>query len=171
MKNNDSHKFDNKRTITYREHFKNRFGILSEITNEFCTVIEKDKALLLIRNLADKQATEGIKKLVEKNPISNFDDFKNFFKKQLQSELFSNALTYTIKEDTEDTLEFEITECLWATAFKELENTELGYQYSCHPDFAMAKAYNRDIELIRTKTLMQGHDCCNHCYKWKKEKK
>ena len=168
MKKIVDHKFDNERTITYREHFKNKFGMLSEITAVFCTVMDKDKALLLIRNLADKQAIEGIKKLVKKNPIDNFDDFKNFFKKQLQSEFFSNSLSYIIKEETEDTLEFEITECLWATVFTELENTELGYQYSCHPDFAMAKAYNANIELIRTKTLMQGHKCCNHCYKWKK---
>ena len=106
MKKNDNHKFDNERTITYRAHFKNRFGMLSEITTEFCTVIEKDKALMLIRNLADKQATEGIKRLVAEKPINNFEDFKDLFKKQLQSELFSNSLSYTIKEETEDTLEF-----------------------------------------------------------------
>lgn len=37
----------------------------------------------------------------------------------------------------------------------------------CFGDFAFAKAFNPNIEMVRDKTLMQGHACCNHRYLWK----
>ena len=32
----------------------------------------------------------------------------------------------------------------------------------CHQVFAMCRAFNPKIGMIRNKTLMQGDDCCNH---------
>lgn len=32
-------------------------------------------------------------------------------------------------------------------------------------DEAWAKAFNPNIQFTRTKTLMEGHACCDHCYK------
>ena len=40
----------------------------------------------------------------------------------------------------------------------------VGYASICHPDFAMTEGYNPKMKLLRTKTLMQGDDCCNHCW-------
>jgi hypothetical protein len=33
-------------------------------------------------------------------------------------------------------------------------------------DFGLPVGLNPKFKLIRTKTLMQGHDCCNHRYIW-----
>jgi len=32
---------------------------------------------------------------------------------------------------------------------------------------AFARAFNPQFEMVRDKTLMQGHDCCSHRYLWK----
>jgi hypothetical protein len=41
---------------------------------------------------------------------------------------------------------------------------DLGYILSCYGDYASAEGFNPKMRMIRTKTLMQGSDCCNHRY-------
>jgi hypothetical protein len=36
---------------------------------------------------------------------------------------------------------------------------DLGYILFCYADLASAKAFNPEMRLIQTKTLMQGDDC------------
>ena len=67
-------------------------------------------------------------------------------------------------------IEFNVTECLWAKTFKELNAADIGYILCCRPDFAIARAYHPNIRLKRTKTLMQGDSYCNHTYYWKELK-
>lgn len=78
--------------------------------------------------------------------------------------LFQHALVYEIVEDTDRAFEFRISQCLWAKAFREEGAAEIGYAAVCYPDFAVANAFNPKLKLLRTKTLMQGDDCCNHRY-------
>jgi hypothetical protein len=80
------------------------------------------------------------------------------------SPLYQHALVYEIVEDTAQAFEFRISQCLWAKAFREENAADIGYASICHPDFAVASGFNPKLKLIRTKTLMQGHDCCNHRY-------
>lgn len=78
--------------------------------------------------------------------------------------LFQKALTFEIIEESESALEIRVAKCLWAKTFREADASDIGYAAICYPDFAMASAYNPKIKLLRTKTLMQGHDCCDHRY-------
>jgi hypothetical protein len=75
------------------------------------------------------------------------------------------ALTLEIVEDTEKVFELKVTECLWATVFKSagLEG-EIGHAAVCNMDYAWPRAFNPDFKMERSKTLMQGDDCCNHRY-------
>ena len=81
----------------------------------------------------------------------------------------SHLMEWEIVEQTDDKIEIKITRCLFAEAFKELGDTELGYIISCEQDFHFAKGFNPKIKLTRTKTLMEGHDYCDHCWKLMKE--
>ena len=65
-------------------------------------------------------------------------------------------------EDTKTAFEVKVTECIWAKTFHDLKAPDIGYAMVCHADFAIATAFNPKMKLIRSKTLMQGHDCCNH---------
>jgi hypothetical protein len=76
--------------------------------------------------------------------------------------LMDNAITVEIVEESEAALEVRVTECLWAKTFREADGADIGYACICHPDFAMAKAFNPNMRMIRDKTLMQGHSHCNH---------
>jgi hypothetical protein len=75
-----------------------------------------------------------------------------------------NWFTMKIVEESDSAFEMKITECLWAKVFREAEAEEIGFRCICQADFAIAEAFNPKVELIRDKTLMQGHSCCNHRY-------
>jgi hypothetical protein len=57
-----------------------------------------------------------------------------------------------------------MTECLWAKTFLDANAADIGFACVCFPDYAVAQAFNPKMKMIRDKTLMQGHDCCNHRY-------
>jgi hypothetical protein len=78
--------------------------------------------------------------------------------------LYQHALVFEMVEDTAQAFEFRVSQCLWAKAFREENAADIGYACVCSPDFAVASGFNPKLKLIRTKTLMQGHDCCNHRY-------
>ena len=61
---------------------------------------------------------------------------------------------------------FDVRECLWAKTFEDMEDKELGYVICCKGDFAMAPAVSPKLSLKRTKTLMQGDECCDHEWCW-----
>ncbi len=78
--------------------------------------------------------------------------------------LYQNAMTFTLVEDTPGAVEARVTECLWARTFRGAGAADIGYACLCHSEFAAVHAFNPRIRLSFTKTLMQGHDCCNPRY-------
>ena len=81
---------------------------------------------------------------------------------QFKSPGIEPMLTFEVKEESDTVFEVRITECLWAKVFRDAGAAELGHSAICSGDFAMAEAINPGLQLVRDKTLMQGHDCCNH---------
>ena len=75
-------------------------------------------------------------------------------------------LTLEIAEDTSRAVEVKVAECLWAKTFRELGAAEIGHRLICHRDYGDCQGFNPKITLIRSKTLMQGDDCCNHRFVW-----
>jgi predicted hydrocarbon binding protein len=76
-----------------------------------------------------------------------------------------NLMEWEIVEKEDDKLQIKVTRCLFADAFQELGDTDLGYVLSCEQDFRFAEGFNPKMKLERTKTLMEGHDFCDHCWK------
>ena len=69
-------------------------------------------------------------------------------------------------QDSETCQEYRFVRCLWADVFRSLDAQEFGY-WICEADGPAAAAFNPRIEFQRTRTLMLGDDCCDHCYKLK----
>ena len=67
------------------------------------------------------------------------------------------------KEDTETRQAYRFTRCLWAEVYRELDAADIGF-WICEGDGPAAAAFNPAIRLSRTKTLMEGDDCCDHVY-------
>jgi hypothetical protein len=82
----------------------------------------------------------------------------------LNSELYKNALTFEIFNKTDTSVEMKVTECLWAQTFREADAAEIGFAGICYADYATTKAFNPKMKFIRSKTLMEGGDCCQSQY-------
>ena len=161
-----SHKFQGEmqRGVTYEQYFRDKCHEMVCFAEEFERVLGKEKTLEIIGKARERYISEIT--LKERGLVKSFEDFKAGEKAENASPYFSNTLTLTYPEETSSKLALRVTECLWAKVFKEIGATDLGYVLNCQPDFAYAKACNPNIKLKRTKTLMQGYDCCDHTFYW-----
>jgi hypothetical protein len=73
---------------------------------------------------------------------------------------------YTI-ESIPDGVQVYVTKCPMADAFRLIGKSNLGIQLFCNEDYHIVEGFNPCIQFTRTKTLMEGDDCCNHRYKLK----
>jgi len=80
----------------------------------------------------------------------------------------SDILVYDVGEDSTERFSVRIKKCKYADFYREEGSPEIGYAMHCALDFGEAEAFGSGISLQRTKTLMKGDDCCNHCYELKK---
>lgn len=59
---------------------------------------------------------------------------------------------------------FKITKCPKYDFAKAHGAEKIMFLLACATDTYNVKGFNPDIGFERTKTLMEGHDCCDHCY-------
>lgn len=76
---------------------------------------------------------------------------------------------YEVIETKETKTRLKVTSCLFARLVKELNiPRDWGYDLYCSDDEHMVRGFNQRMKFIRSKTLMEGHDCCDHCYQMTK---
>ena len=150
-------KYQNDFCRTYEEAWKWRYNYYINLMEELAKIIGREKLIELLKNSTDNITFRNTKR------DSNFklSEFGNILK---TSELYRNTLTFEIIENTDSLLETKITKCLWAKTFREKNAGDIGYAIICHSDFSEAKAMHPKLHLERTKTLMQGFDCCHFRY-------
>lgn len=73
-------------------------------------------------------------------------------------------------EHQENGVQITCTKCPLADMALTIGEPQWGYRFYCATDPIMVEAFNPNIGLRRTKTLMEGHDCCNHFYYYKDQK-
>ena len=71
------------------------------------------------------------------------------------------ALEREVLEQTETTYNYNIVKCRYAEMYRELGLADLGFVLSCGRDAAMFEGFNPRLKLTRTRTIMQGADCCD----------
>jgi hypothetical protein len=122
----------------------------------------REKLVEMLGRAYSAAAVEHVRERLKTNPKNDLAtwtaDFRN------PNPLFKHALTFEVVQDTPTTVEARITECLWAKTFREADAGDIGYACLCNTELAAVPAFNPKIKLNFTKTLMQGHDCCNPRY-------
>jgi hypothetical protein len=71
------------------------------------------------------------------------------------------SLNVKVVREGEDVLDFNVTRCAYAEFYKDLGLADVGYLVHCKRDHAMIAGFNPGIEMTRTKTIMEGADCCD----------
>ena len=164
-------KWKEKMDITYEQYFTSSTSIphpgIVNLVREMERTIGKARAHEIVGRAATKQTVEGIKRAVAKEPIHGFRDFVEARKDR--GPISTHGTTDEIVEEAEDRLVFNMTECLWAKSWREMGAADIGFLWNCKPDYALVQAMHPRLKLKRSKTLMQGDDCCDFTYYWEEE--
>jgi len=95
----------------------------------------------------------------EAHPGTEVQDFIRLLWEPLKSEGFSFS-----QKEADGKVEFRVEECPVYQLAKKTGMQAWLYHLACATDFYTASAFSSKIGFARTKTLMEGYDCCNHTY-------
>ncbi|MCD4776193.1 MAG: L-2-amino-thiazoline-4-carboxylic acid hydrolase [Candidatus Aegiribacteria sp.] len=163
-KNSDKHKFMQDSEMTFQEVFDFSFQRFISIIQGLAGEFEKDNFIEILKRISSETASEDILQGKTENRLNDFTSFKEWVRNP--SRLMKHVLTFDIVEDTDRVLEIKVTECLWAKTFRENGASDIGYATLCHTDFAGCQAFNENIRMTRSRTLMHGDKYCNHRWIW-----
>jgi hypothetical protein len=124
--------------------------------------IGKEKLIPMLKRFSAARGKEVGEMLAKQYGGNDFPTWKKIFNPD--NPIYKTSLTFNVAEEKEDVYEINVTECIWASVFLKAEAGDLGFASVCFGDYAMATGFNPDFKMVRDKTLMQGHSCCNHRY-------
>ena len=67
-------------------------------------------------------------------------------------------------EQTSTTYFFNVSRCPYFEKYRDLGLEEFGVEFSCCRDEPFARGFNPQLKLVRSKTIMEGADCCDFRY-------
>ncbi len=158
------HKFDEEmeRKLTYRQLVNMEYREFIQLAKALEKEMGKEKLIEFLKKNTYKNMLKYGENHAKRSPDNSFKTYTNTFRPPR----YKNVLTAEIVEDTEKAFELKVTECIWASVFHKAEAGDIGYASICYGDYAWPKGFNPKIKMIRDKTLMQGHEYCNHRYVW-----
>lgn len=135
-------------------------------------VFNQDMLLVMSLRFLENQYGEGaIKSFVEWKNEKTKEEWREIAKSAGREDpeylfrLFSDEVhDYDVLEKSSKRLEVKVHRCKHAETFKTFNAEEIGKKVICMGDYAIVEGYNKDIELQRSKTLMDGDDCCHFVF-------
>lgn len=161
----EEHMFDREypRKMTYRQYFQSTNWFFIDFAKTVQKKFGKEETIKLIKKLATEMLLERGQRQAKNAKERSLKSYTRMFTDPKQWE---GMLTMKVVEDTETAFELKITECILASIFRKSNAADIGYASICWGDYAWAEGFNTKIKLVRDKTLMQGHEYCNHRYIW-----
>jgi hypothetical protein len=159
------HKFDKEipgLKMTYRRMAAMRNQSFIRFARFLQKELGEERVIELIKKQTEQRLKEQAKRDLERLGNSDFKSYISIFR---DPQMLA-SLTMEIIEDTDTVFEIRVTDCLAAESFLPHKAGDIGYAAVCWGDYNWASDFNPKIKLIRDKTLMQGHDFCNHKYVW-----
>ena len=154
------HKFLENSGMSFQEVFNFAFKeSYIPIMQSLANVIGKDEFIEMLKRASSEIGAESGRDMAKSMQKNDLTAYASNLK---ANELYKHILTYEIVEETDKAVQLKITECLWAKTFREAKASDIGFAAQCYRDYAWTSAFNPKMRFIRTKTLMQGHDCCNN---------
>ena len=159
----EEHKFDKEIPgATYRKRAAMRDRSFIRFARFLQGEIGEERVIELIKKQTELRMKEQAKRDLERLGKSDFKSYISIFR----DPRMLASLNMEIIEDTDTVFEIRVTDCIAAESYLPHKAGDIGYAAVCWGDYNWASDFNPKIKLIRDKTLMQGHDCCNHKYIW-----
>lgn len=160
------HKFLNDSGMTTKEVFDFSYLTYISAMQNLAQTIGKGKFIEMLKTAFADTTAQQMKIAFKDMPNRDLVSLSTFLLDLVKLNPFKNALTYEVVEKTDKAFELRYSECLFAKTFREANAAEVGYATCCYPDYAFVLAFNPKLKMIRTKTLMQGNDCCSPRVVW-----
>ena len=126
----------------------------------------KDMNLVFMGRMVEKYfGEEGLDKLIDhkherlRNNWSDIGEEKGGELDYLLRLFTDKVHDYEIIENSPESLEIKVYECLHAKIFNSYNAADLGEKMICSGDYAVIEGYNADIDLERPETAMSGEMC------------
>ena len=132
-----------------------RFDVIAALVESLVELLGKQGELIAYDLILEYRITAGGER------TGNVEEFIS----EAQAEpdepnLFSAGLEDEIMHSSERELVVHVRECEWARYFQE-RHPQVGYLIACSTDEAAYKAFNKNLRLQRTTTLMEGGEFCD----------
>ena len=167
----ETEKWSHKTEITIKERFNPSLDIPHKgvllLVRELEKVLGKEKTHKLVGDTWEREKVRATKESAKKNPVTSFKDWVKQFEGGSSSGGSANIDEPAVY--TENSRSCNTVGCLWADTWREWGAEDIGYLICCKPDFALIKAMHPNLRLERTKTLMQGDDCCDFKFIWEEK--
>jgi hypothetical protein len=151
--------FGEKADMTWQQVFDFSFRGYARVMKNLAAQIGPDAFFPMLQKAASDVIADRVKSSLPSMPRRDISVVAQLIK---TNPIYRYALVCDVVEESESAFEIHVSQCLWAKTFRAQEAGDVGYAAVCHPDYMAATTLNPKMRMIRTKTLMQGHDCCNH---------
>lgn len=123
-------------------------------------------------SMIDNHLKEGVKKWAKETAMldlkngrqNNIEGLIHFLWEPLRTEGFEYS--YQIIDGN---CQMKVTKCPVAEIAKRNNIEKWGYKFSCMNDEPICEGYNPKIHMKRTRTIMEGHEYCDHFYYMEQE--
>jgi hypothetical protein len=157
------HKFDVPEdvSLSVRQDVQRRNSGLIEFVHVLRNELPETELIRLLNLMSANLGRRAGARQAQSSPDRSFQTFVQVFRPPSLADI----LTHEVAEDTEKVFGVKVTECVLAEVLQSAGlGGEIGHAAVCNMDYYWPTAFNPDFKMERTKTLMQGHDMCNHRY-------
>jgi hypothetical protein len=148
--------------ITHLKFREIQAPIVSSLMQGFAEEIGYDKTIDVAKKVISKDAIESGKKLAQEYSGNSMSELSKIVKEVWAKD---GAMKIQIIRENDNELFFDVTYCGYAQMYEKMRIKELGFILSCSRDFPFLEGFNPEIELRRTKTIMEGAESCDCRYK------
>jgi predicted hydrocarbon binding protein len=140
--------------------------IVGPLVRAFAAEIGNERALAIVGQVIRELARESGGELARNLGEQSLDALARSLEKWREN----GALEIEILEQTPEKLSFNVTRCRYAEMYRALGLADLGASLSCERDYALAQAFNPNIDLDRTQTIMKGASHCDFRFRLDKSR-
>jgi fumarate reductase iron-sulfur subunit len=131
--------------------------ITGPLIKAFIEELGQEKALAVVRSVIGKLARQSGMDLAKALGGNTLADLAGGLTAWAKGDAY--AMEVITLSETE--YAYNVTRCRYAEMYKEIGLADLGVILSCGRDFEFISGFNPKMTLIRTKTIMEGCDCCD----------
>jgi hypothetical protein len=143
-------------TCTVKTWLQSRLFLSYQMAKSLTSIMAKEKAIQFFQDYIDEETRKVRDPTQYRETLIDEKEIMAFF----ETYASHNSILFTVNEWKAGQ---KMLKCKWHEVMKKLNDPDFTYAVACHYDFEATKNTNPAFTLTRTKTLMQGDECCDFC--------